>query len=502
MTLKHNKHFLGDEQPIILNIPQALAIMAPQPNVTLEWGRGTGKSTILSYRAKELSFSMPRGAFALVGETYSQILTRTLPATIAGLEMLGYYQNIHFFVGRTAPAKWKWLAPYQPPLNFDHAIHFISGACFNLISLDLANSGRGLNSDAAIGDEAALFDYDKLFNNVLTTIRGNIDRFGDCRLHQSRMFTSSTPMSNKGNWLLKEEEKAKKNPQQNFYLRASAEFNRHNLGDKFFTENKGVMTEMVYNAEILNIRPGKVEGGFYPLFDESKHTYNDFNNSFLQNLDWNFEKAKEAGSLADNDVQTNIPIDIALDYGGKINTIVAEQTFGSESRFLNAMFVKSPTLIDQLINNFCKYYQSHKNKQVIYWYDQTAIGKYGTSNLTFSDTVMNTFAKNGWKVIPRYMGAAPGHHDKYMFFSNFHKGEDPRLPKPKYNKTNCKYLIISIEKAGIKEGKNGFEKDKRPEHYSNAIDEETTHFSDAHDTVAYFKYSSRIAGIIGDITLP
>ncbi len=499
--LKYSKYILGDEPPIELNLPQMLAVMATQPNIYLEWGRGGGKSTILADRKQRLVHEMPRGAHALVGETYSQVLTRTLPSTIAGLEKLGYHQNYHFFVGRKAPDKWKWPLPYQPPLNWDHSIHWYTGACFNIVSLDLANSGRGLNSDSAIGDEAALFDYEKLFNNVLTTIRGNIDRFSHSPLHQSTMFTSSTPMTTKGKWLLKMEEKAKSDPENYFYLRASSEFNRHNLGEKFFTENKGMLTDLMYNAEILNIRPGKVEGGFYPVFDEQVHTYSDFNNSFLQSLDYNFEKAKNAGCAADNDLQSDKPIDIALDYGGKINTIVAEQTFMDESRFLKSMFAKSPVLLKELINDFCKYYNSHKTKHVIYWYDQTAIGKYGTSELSFADTVIKTFRDNKWEITPRYIGAAPSHHDKYMFFASAHKGLDARLPKFRYNKTNCKYLIISIQQAGIREGKNGFEKDKRPEHYKNAIDEETTHFSDAHDTLAYFKYKNRITGFVGDIDL-
>lgn len=501
MTLKHSKYILGDGDKIKLNLPQSLVVVAQQPHIFAEWGRGTGKSTILAWRMKELAFRMPRGSFALVGETFSQILRQTLPSTIAGLALLGYEEGVHFFVGKKAPEKWKWKMPYESSFDWQFAIHFISGACFKMVSLDMNNGGRGMNNDAIIGDEAALFDYEKLFNNGLTTVRGNIDRFGKERLHQSSMFTSSTPMSVKGKWLLKMEEEAIKNPKEIFYLRASAEFNRHNLGDKFFKQNRAVLTDLIYNAEILNIRPGKVEGGFYPLFDDKIHVYSDYNNNFLIGLNYDYQKAKNAGCSADNDLQTDKPIDISCDYGGRINTLVAEQTFMNESRFLNAMFVKSPILLDELINNFCRYYSSHKNKHVIYWYDQTAVGKYGTSKLSFAETVMETFRKNGWKVTPKYMGQTPFHHDKYKFFATAYKEQDPRLPKFRYNKTNCKYLVISIQHAGIKEGKNGFEKDKRPEHQKNAIDEETTHFSDAHDTLAYFKYSKRIAGMSGDIDL-
>jgi hypothetical protein len=501
MHKRVTRYRIGDSN-IEYNVPQLLTILATQKNKYLEWGRGAGKSTVLADSLVSKPIQMPRGSFFLVGETYSQILTRTLPSTIAGLEKLGYYKDVHFFVGRKAPAKWKWLEPYQPPLNYDHAIHWITGAVTHLISLDLPNSGRGLNTDGGDGDEAALFDYEKLFNNVLTTIRGNIDRFGHCPLHQSTMFASSTPMTNKGKWLLKMEEQAKKDPQDIFYLRASAEYNRHNLGDNWFKENKRIMTPLIYNAEVLNIRPGKVEGGFYPAFNEDIHCITTHNNSYLLGLGWDMEKAKKSGCLADGDLQLDQPIDVSFDYGGKINTLVSEQTFGNESRFLKAMFKKSPDLIDELVNEFCKYYSGHKNKTVVYWRDHTSVGKYGTAKLSFAEMVIETFHKNGWQVEDKYMGLAPGHNSKYNFFYRFHKADDYNLPRPVYNAENCKYLIISIQHAGVREGKNGLEKDKRPEHYKNAVDEETTHFSDAHDTLAYFKYSYRINSSGGDFELP
>lgn len=501
MTKKISKYILGDHT-IEYNVPQFLTLLAPQKHKYLEWGRGTGKSTVLADSLVSKPIQMPRGSFFLVGETYSQILTRTLPSTIAGLEKLGYYKDVHFFVGRKAPAKYRWPEPIQPPLNYDHAIHWITGAVTHLISLDLPNSGRGLNTDGGDGDEAALFDYEKLFNNVLTTIRGNIHRFGNCPLHQSTMFASSTPMTNKGKWLLKMEEQAKKDPADIFYLRASAEYNRHNLGDNWFKENKRIMTPMIYNAEVLNIRPGKVEGGFYPAFDEDKHCITTYNNSYLTSLGWDMDKAKQSGCLADGDIQLDQPIDIAFDYGGRINTLVAEQSYGNESRWLNAMFRKSPDLIDVLVDDFCKYYRNHQEKTVIYWRDQTSAGKYGTSRLSFAEMVIETFYKNGWSVEDRYIGAAPQHNAKYNFLYRYHKAEEANLPKPVYNAQNCKYLILSMQQAGVRESKNGLEKDKRPEHYKNAIDEETTHFSDAHDTLAFGKYSYRINSSSGDFDLP
>lgn len=495
-----SKYVTGDQPPIEYNLPQLLAIMGPQPNKFLEWGRGTGKSTVIAKKAVDFVSELPRAKISLVGDTYSQILTRTLPSTIAGFEKIGYFKDKHFFVGRKAPAKWKWPEPYEPLLDYDHAIHWFNGTVFPLISLDMANGGRGLNVDGAIGDEAALFDYEKLFNNVLTTIRGNTDRFKHSPLHQNTLFATSVPMTNKGNWLLKMEQEAMKNPNDILYLRADSFHNYKNLGPKWFKECKRIMTKMIYNAEVLNIRPGKVEGGFYPTFSEDRHSRDAFDNSYLQSLDYNLEKAKEAKCLADGDLVKDMPIDIACDYGAKINTLVAEQEVGGESRFLNAMFVKSPEIIEKLIQNFCDYYQPHRCKVVNYYYDQTAKG--GGHTETFAQTVVRVLVANGWTVNEHDMGKVPSHHDRYNFWSLAFQGGDHRLPTFKFNQTNCKYLIVSINNAGVLQGKNGFEKDKRPEKAHGAIDEETTHFSDAMDTLGFYKYARRTSASMGDYNLP
>lgn len=501
MPIKFGKYMLGDKPPIQLTLPQLMTVLAPQKHKFLEWSRGGGKSTVISKSVSDKPIQMPRGAFFLVGETYNQILTRTLPSTIAGLEMLGYYQGVHYFVGRKAPAKWKWEQPYQPPLNYDHAIHWITGACTHLISLDMPNSGRGLNTDGGDGDEAALFDYEKLHANVLATNRGNLHRFGKCPLHHSTMFASSVPMTNKGKWLYKMEQEAIADPSKIFYLRADSRHNIHNLGKDWFAEQKRILTTTVYNAEVLNIRPDRVEGGFYANFDEAIHTADNYNNSYLLNIGFDMEKVQNRGCLADGDLKPDMLIDVSFDWGTAINTIVAEQEYGGVSHGLSSMYLKAPHTVDELVDKFCQYYSAHKHKTVKFWYDHTAISK-GNTGVSFEDIVKRTFIKHGWLVISKNVGRAAGHHDKFLFWSAMLGSQDSRLPRFTLHKTNCKHLIISVQQAGVRQGKNGFEKDKRPEHQKNAIHEETTHFSDAMDTLWYFKYSPRLSSYQGDFELP
>jgi hypothetical protein len=49
---------------------------------------------------KEAVKQMPRATGVLVGETYQQMLSRTLPSTKAGLDMFGIYEGIDYVVGK------------------------------------------------------------------------------------------------------------------------------------------------------------------------------------------------------------------------------------------------------------------------------------------------------------------------------------------------------------------------------------------------------------------
>lgn len=481
------------EKHIKFNLPQLLASQATQKYQSLEWGRGGGKSTILGLRVKEIVKQMPRSKTGIVGATYQQLLTRTLPSTIEGLELLGFYKDIHYYVGTRPPKHWRWDEPHQPPLRYDHFISFYNGAGFQLISLDSLDSGRGLNLDAVIGDEALTFDKEKLENNVLLSNRGNIHRYKHTWLHHSELFASTTPYSLKGRWFINLEEMARKDPANYFHLRAESTYNLENLGSEYFRSLKRKLTPLAYNTEVMCIRPGKAETGFYPSFNESIHCQIISNDSYVLGLNMNLDKLR--GRIPDADLIQTAPLDVACDYGANINTLVCGQlNAGNLYRILNALFVKSPLTISNLAQEFCDYYQFHRNKTVNYYYDHTAQYLDAVRTKTFADVFTDVLTNNGWKVNRIYCGKAPMHATKYIFFDSLFKRDNPSLPDIRFNQENCKYLTISILQAGAKEGRNGIEKDKNPEKKKNVIDEETTHFSDAFDTLVFFKFKDVLQG--------
>lgn len=483
------------EYKIELNIPQMFLSLAPQKHIRLEGGRGVGKSFIVSWRIRQIVEEMPRAKCAIVGRTYEQLLTRTLPSTIKGLAQLGFVKDLHFFIGTAPPKKWGWQEAYEPPLAYDYCITFYNGTTFQLVSLDKTESGRGFNFDAVIGDEAALLDYEKLQNNVLLSRRGNLEHFGKCPLHYSTLFVSTTPVTNKGRWFIQGEELARQFPEEYFYMIAPSAYNLKNLGKQYFKDSRRQLLPHIYAAEIDCIRNHTAQTPFYPTFSEDRHTYLSSNDTYLFRIIDDEKKLQEEHCKFDADLITSAPIDIALDYNAAINWITCGQMHGNEYKVMNAFYVKAPQIVQDVVQKFCDYYQYHNKKEVNYYYDHTAIGRDPARTTTFSDEVCKKLIENCWKVNRIYCGQAPRHETKKMFFEKLFR-EDPHnnLPTCRLNQERCKYLIVSIEKAEAIDGRDGVkkQKDKSSEKSSKIPAEEATHGSDAFDTLVYFRITKGV----------
>lgn len=293
------------------------------------------------------------------------------------------------------------------------------------------------------------------------------------------------------------QEDAARNPKDVFYLRASAEENAHNLGASYFKDNKRRLPTLLYNAEILNIRPDKIEGGFYALLNEEIHTYKKFNYGYLDNLEYDVDKLSTIDSRQDDDVMHDMPLDISLDYGASINVLQTHQEYLNTSHWLKTLYVKHPYRLKDVLKQFCHYYRYHRAKVVHYWYDHTAVGTDATRITTYADEVISTLQTNGWQVVPHYIGQAPSHHSKYKLWSAALAG-DASIPKQQINSVNSRVLLISMQHAPIKEGRNGFEKDKSSERNPKIDQAEATHPSDAADTILFGRYHNKLSSINQD----
>lgn len=233
------------------------------PNITIEAARGSGKSTVLGWFIKEAVRQMPRSTGVIVGETFVQIKSRTLPSTKEGMEMFGLFEGIDYVVGRCGKDL-GFAMPFQAPDSWANVIHFSNGAIAIMVSLDNPNSGRGLNAYWVIGDEAALLTYERLFNNVLTTNRAKKAQFKGKSMLHAQIFVSSVAMTKKGEWFTNMEklmldeikEKIPLNKRKYAFIKASALVNKHNLKDGWIEDmKKQSLSRILFEAEIMNIRP-------------------------------------------------------------------------------------------------------------------------------------------------------------------------------------------------------------------------------------------------------
>ncbi len=76
----------------------------------------------------------------------------------------------------------------------------------------------------------------------------------------------------------------------------------------------------------------------------------------------------------DSDVDVDAPICIGMDYNANINWIVAGQPRGRRLNVIKSFYVKFERKTPTLVEDFCRYYASHRNKTVVYYYDATALG--------------------------------------------------------------------------------------------------------------------------------
>ena len=328
--------------------------------------------------------------------------------------------------------------------------------------------------------------------------------------------------------------------QASIYFSFSSIENIDILGEQFIRTMQKELTPTMFDISIRNVEKEEINDGYYANFDPDVHCY-------LSNDEEQLEAAqkykkrtitqiysggrtppvggeniylkqllKAQGCGLDTDIKPGEPLRIAFDYNAHINCLVIGQTDSRSNtsvlRILNSMTNVKNTRIEGLCKMFCKYYEPHRLtcRDVIFYYDDTA--KQGAAYASerheetrFYNIVKKVLRSHGWNVIEVAMGRPMSHNKKYEFLNGCFAGT--QRPFLRINKENNEYLIASMENARVKEGRNGFEKQKGDEKKRLTADEmadpETalsirTDLSDAFDTlvigVRYYG-SGRMIGV-------
>lgn len=511
------------------NKPQLRSMLVGAHEEYVVWGRGTGKSEgVISPKTKRNVEVMPRGHGCFVGATYLQLLERTLPPVVKGWEAMGWKKDVDFWIRKSPHKGANVPEPIVGPLTPEHCIFFKNGAVASLVSQDRPGSSNGKTVHWIAGDEAKFLNKKSLDTELLMTNRGDDRFFAGIPEFHSLLFCTDMPTWKEAMWILEKEKemeperirilmgiqvkifkewqayqvntgrqkvaalnKIKSYQKQFDLIRSNAVYfseastweNVEGFGKKNIMRLRKSLPPFIYRTAILNLRPFLGEEPFYPDLAE-RHLYDSYDYGIIDKYEFG---ASCNDSRKDGDVDRELPLHGALDYGAHINTIVVGQYYGQGFRMINALDVVSPQRMKDLAKLFLDYYKNHKQKLFYFYYDHTALTNTSTSDFSYADEWIRLLTAGGWKVKKVYIGHTPSPRKRYEMWGNLLRAEHPRLRFVRINRNNCYNLVESMRSAKVKKGsgRDEYVKNKDDERNINLDQTKTTHHSDGVDTLLH-----------------
>jgi hypothetical protein len=502
--------------------PAQMYVHELSPNSkTLVCGRRFGKSDgIMGPDLLTDIQHMPKSVGWIYQATFKQLLARTIPSTLAFLERYGYREDFHFFVGRKAPKWMNFEMPYIQPRDWSQAIHFYNGVVVHMLSQDVRYSANSLTSDFGKVDEGRSIKKEKMVEEAMPTLSGSHPSFEKYHKWKGITIVSDMPTTKQGQWVVEMENRmdkdlikaiegniasmneikaryqympempdtarrqiAKLKEETNFFRRHAFLYKEYDtienielLGEDYIKEQKRILSPVTFLTSIMNKRIRKLTDGFYPNLNPDVHYYDAYDNSYIDNLRTNrgtydFKKIKEENCLADGDIDPDSPLAVAFDYNANINWVITGQIQEPEMKTLSSMYVKFEKKIRALCKKWCDYYRFIVNKEVIYYYNETALekGYADEESESFADIVYNVLTNNGWTVHMVFLGKTWSHKLKHQYIDDALTGKKYLFPT--FNRQNNEDLLPAMEMTGVKYGRNGFEKDKTGEKLSETEDD-------------------------------
>ncbi len=520
------------KKEIYFNKPQRLTQLIGAKTTVIVAGRRTGKTD--SIAAPFVLRNMQRMAGStggIVVPTFKHGLTNTIPGLLAAWNRWGYVRDVHYVIGKRPPKSFG--KPIIEPANYEHVITFYNGSVAVIISQDRPGSSNSLTLSWLLIDEAKFINYDKLKEETLPANGGIKSFFGQHSYNHSMMILSDMPQTSKGSWFLHYKEKmdpelittiegtiykiwsirqhvrelkAKGQPVPTYirkrlqyldrdlnkmrsvavyYKEYSSIENLQLLGENYIKQMKRDLTPLTFQTSILCQRIGIAKDGFYSSMRE-RHKYDASDFKYLDSLEWaeTFDETA-IDCRADADLDPSAPICIGMDYNANINWIVAGQPRNGRLLVLKSFYVKYERKLPELINDFCMYYAHHHNKEIVFYYDSTALGSnYAVNEEDFHWVIKNNFEMHGWTVNDVYLGNPMKHDEKYLLINQGFAGRNKLMPM--FNRQNNDDLILAVQSAGVVRGRNGFKKhkagEKLAENEENLL-EHRTDGTDAFDTL-------------------
>lgn len=510
---------------IFFNKMQREAILVGARDTVITAGRGTGKGLLHAAINLRNFQAMPGSTTAFVVPNTKRGKTNTLPSMFCHWENWGYKRGVHYTVGIRPPKSLGWPKPIYEPDDWENFICFYTGAVGQIISQDRTGTSNSKSFDFLDIDEAKFVDFEQLKNETFQANRGQEKEFGHLSFHHGMLVTSDMPLDKKGSWFLKYEhecdeelilcikavaaeishvkDRLETEEEPPAYLRKrlaslkrSLESLRKNtllyrvyssltnmevLGEAYIRQQKRDLPPLIFQTSILCIPVEILMDGFYSSM-RPWHKYKAPNFHYIDTLGFMTKPMKPNWNM-DNDIMKDRGLCIAFDFNRNINWMVVGQPDMGEHRLnvLSSFFVKYERKLEALIYDFAEYYDGFPYKEVVFYYDSTALGSnYAVNNQDYAWVVCHQLRLHGWMVRPVYIGKPMPHHEKHLLINRGFAGLTKLTPY--FNEDNNEYLLISIQTAGVYNGG----KDKRGEKLAETEEdklEARTDGSDAFDTL-------------------
>lgn len=516
---------------VYFNNPQRRTQLIAANTTVIVAGRRTGKTDSIAspFMLRNMQ-RMPGCTAGVVVPTFKHGLTNTIPGLLAAWKRWGFLNGVHYVVGRKPPKS--FASAIIEPTDYEHVISFYNGSRAVIISQDRPGSSNSLTLSSLLIDEAKFIDYEKLKDETLPANGGIKSYFGKHSFNHSMLILSDMPQTKKGSWFLHYEEKmdpeliatieatvfeiwkVKQRIRKDrlegrtppdylrkhlrhldrqlnqmrsvavYYKEYSSIENLQLLGETYIKQMKRDLTPLTFQTSILCQKIGIAKDGFYSSMRES-HYYDASNFEYLDAMWEELAEYGETPSFTPNaqqdaDVIPDAPICIGMDYNANINWIVAGQPVGKRLNVIHSFYTKFERKIPALVADFCAYYESHRNKTVIFYYDTTALGSnYAVNDQDFRWVVIHEFERHGWAVQDVYIGNPMKHHEKYLEINEAFAGR--RKLMPFFNRQNNEDLILALQTAGVSRGRNGFRKDKGGEKLAETEEDLLQHRTDGTD---------------------
>lgn len=490
---------------------------------------------------------MPRAKFAIQGNSFMQIMTRTLPSLIEGLNLIGLHEydprtkTGDYVVGQNPPSHWpKALAPIK---KYEWSIATSNGTLFQILS-QKGQSSRGSSFDGILVEEALEIDAEKFMKETNVANRAHLKEFGHDPLHQMVTMVTSMPYSNNSKWIL---EKGDYLPESTHLLRAEISemllyfiecyIEKNDNVESLWNEIRKAKASLIYqplineeggqyyseadvfdNIEILGLNYiiKQYKSLLRPLFKlellNCRNTivgtkfYNGIGTwiQYLPQVQENevlaesmFERkefVKKVSSKFDTYIDSKVRLDIGLDYGSHINCLVAGQLNKSLNKYIipASFYALAPENLDSVVGKFCEYFDEHENKVVNFYYDHTALTTSADrTTYTHKDSVIDSLKSRGWKVSEKYIGVTAKGSDRFTWYQKLF-GKQFKIPMPYMNAVNAKSLYVSMDNVTTKEEGGDIKKNKAPERNMSFKQQDAPHLSDAFDTLYYGQFGKGV----------